>query len=236
MVRCILRERILSSLRLIDFDKEADLFLLKDIVFKSERGEFKNNPEFKIQGQRVYKNQIFKCLVEEPIYRKSTYNSKEIVELRSTHHETLENLIFVPTKDNIYNHKMPSNLVKMKVTSAFISDIWTPKTSTQAAADLNPWLFHSKDGHQIISSETIGRLEHDTVVYTESATCFNSSKIGAQICSKHAEYVTCFPCAASNVINVPDKCILEKKTFSKIHTRNAFRNCHVLCPRRTYQG
>lgn len=215
MVRCILRERILSGLRLIDFDKEADLCLLKEIVFKSERGEFKNNPEFKIQGQRLYKNQIFKCLVEEPVYRKNTYNSREIVELRSSHHETLENLIFVPTKDNISNHKMSSNLVKMKVTSAFISDTWTPKTSTQATADLNPWLFHSKDGHQIISSETIGRLEQDTIVYNESATCFNSSKIGAQICLKHAEYVTCFPCAASNVINVPDKCILEKKLFPK---------------------
>ncbi|CAC5391504.1 unnamed protein product [Mytilus coruscus] len=60
MVRCILRERIFSTLRLIDYETETDLFLLKEIVFKSNSGELQNTPEFKLEGQRLYSNQICK--------------------------------------------------------------------------------------------------------------------------------------------------------------------------------
>lgn len=214
MVRCFLRERIFSTLRLIDFEKETDLFLLKELVFNSNSGQLQSTPEFKLQGKCLYTNQICKFLVEEPTFRKNTYTMTERVDLKSDHHETLEDLVFVPEKDHLSNTNFSPSHVKFRVTSVFVSDMWISKTTTQAICDFNPWIFHTRDGHQIITSETTGFLEQSAKLYTDSTTCFHKSRVDTQRFSRFEEYVTCFPCSASNFICVPDQCILEKKLFT----------------------
>ncbi|CAC5391503.1 unnamed protein product [Mytilus coruscus] len=138
----------------------------------------------------------------------------EHVDLKSNHHEMLENLFFVPEKDHLSKNNLQPAHVKFRVTAAFISDMWISKTTTQAIGNFDPWLFHTRDGHQIITSETTGFLEQSANLNTESTTCFNKSRVDAQRFSRSEEYVTCFPCSASNFICVPDTCILEKKLFT----------------------
>ncbi|CAC5378731.1 unnamed protein product [Mytilus coruscus] len=212
IVRCILRERILSNLRLIDFEKETDLLLIKKIMFNPDRDQWQKTSEYKIEDQRVYINQICRLSPDEPSHRKNTFNKNELLELRYIHNESFEDLIFVPKTDNLSNEAVCSSYVKLKVTSVFCSDTWTPKTITHAIGDLDPWTYCSKNGHDVILSEISGFLESN-IVDSSSTTCFSRSKVKPIRISKQGEFISCFPCIASNTVFMPENCVIEKALF-----------------------
>ncbi|CAC5391510.1 unnamed protein product [Mytilus coruscus] len=212
MVRCILRKRILSNLRLIDFEKETDLLLVRKIMFNPDRDQWRKTSEYKIEDQRLYINQICRLSADEPTHRKITFNKKELLELRYIHNESFEDLIFVPKTDKLSNKAICSSYVKLKVTSVFCSDTWTPKTITHAIGDLDPWTHCSKDGHEVILSEISGFLESN-IFDSSSTSCFSRSKVKPISISKQGECISCFPCIASNTVFMPENCVIEKRLF-----------------------
>ncbi|VDI80301.1 Hypothetical predicted protein [Mytilus galloprovincialis] len=212
MVRCILRERMLSNLRLIDFEKDSDLLLVRKIMFNPDRDQWRKTSEYKIDNQRLYINQICRLSTDEPSHRKNTFNKKELLELRCIHNESFEDLIFVPKRDILSNKAICSSYVKLEVLSVFCSDTWTPKTITHSIGDLDQWTHYSKDGHEIILSEVSGFLESNQFD-SSSTSCFSRSKKKPIRYSKQRECISCFPCIASNTVFVPENCVIEKTLF-----------------------
>ncbi|CAC5403639.1 unnamed protein product [Mytilus coruscus] len=187
--------------------------LFKNIMFNPDRDQWRKTSEYKIEDQQLYINQICKLSFDEPSHRKNTFNENEVIELRSVHQESLQNLIFVPKMDTLSNQVMSPSYVKLKVTSVLCSDTWTPRIITHGIGELDPWKYNSKDGHEVILSEVSGYLENNHIDSSSTSCCFTPSNNRQTGNSKKEEFISCFPCTASNFVYIPKICVLEKTLF-----------------------
>lgn len=216
MVRCILRERIISNLRLIDFERDSDMLLVRKIMFNPDHDQWRKTSEYKVKDQQLYVNQICRLpfdKIDGPAHRKKTFNENEVFELRSVHQESLQNLIFVPKIITSSNQVNSPLYVKLKVTSVLCSDTWTPRIITHGIGELDPWKYTSEDGHEVILSEVSGYLENNHYNSSSTSYCFNPSNVRQSGISEKEELISCFPCTASNFVFIPKSCVIEKTLF-----------------------
>ncbi|XP_071131485.1 uncharacterized protein [Mytilus edulis] len=209
MGRCLVRERSFSQIRLIDIDDDNDAFLINNVIFGSDVEHWRKAPEFKLQDRKIYINQVHRSVIKEQPFKLNTYNQFEEVELRSSSYETIEKPFFMPKSDL----PVPVHFVKMKISNAYVNDVWVPSIKTKAIDDPDPWNYRSKNGHQVLTSEVTGTIVNSSRCDTKPLLCFSSSKVLPSDVSQKVEYVTCFPSTCSNFAVVPESGLVAKSLF-----------------------
>ncbi|CAG2246246.1 Highly reducing polyketide synthase alt5 [Mytilus edulis] len=200
MVRCLILEKVLTKLCLVDFEEECDLVCLLEVIKNQHKEQISIFQELKFEGKCIYSNTLMRSTIDEPPFRMNTYNKFDVLELKSEKC----NCIHRPFFAHSHLSQVPEGFIDLKVVSTYSEPIWFPTILTEIIGDDDPWKTHRRDGHHILAAEICGNKVHTRS--TREQLYLNEPPNP----NPHEEFVTCYPGHASNFAVVPEDCILEK--------------------------